>query len=585
MGLDLELQESVAEPAVPAPAFVVELESRPVAFLVNLRDLFWTPRQPPLHLLSWPAAPWPDVFVPRRLPWAGVAGSVVGHVVVIAVVLTLVRLYPDRPAIVDHPDIAHNEVIYYSPAEYLAQLDTGSAPAEKSERGDPEFAPQPIISVPPQADNHVQTIVTPPNVKLDRDVPLPNIVAWSQTPQSVPLGATARDAADLKTPALAMPVVAPQPDVSRSLDRPSQSLSQSVVAPAPEVSLSAERQVLQAPQAAVVAPAPQVNAEQIRRSGDINIGHSVVVAPAPQLPTVDRSAATRVGPLTSGSSVVPPPPSIQASGSQADGGRVIALNLRPLAPNAAAEIPAANRRGSFAATPEGNPGARGTPQVTGKNETAAQPGKGTGSGAGVGTGKSTDAPPGLYVGAAPKTATVGPDAGTATQNPSDSSRLMASVTPPRVTSIPPRSTSETAVDTPTPLERQVFGDRRFYRMNINVPNLNSAGGSWIVRFAELKENNEKGDLTSPVATRTADPAYPLELMRHNVQGTVTLYAVIHTDGSVSDVKVLQSVDDRLDEFASAALARWKFRPATKNGAPVTLEAVVVIPFRPSRANF
>ena len=55
----------------------------------------------------------------------------------------------------------------------------------------------------------------------------------------------------------------------------------------------------------------------------------------------------------------------------------------------------------------------------------------------------------------------------------------------------------------------------------------------------------KGELSSPVAIRTADPGYPLELMRHNVQGTVTLYAVIHSDGSVSDVKVLQSVDERL----------------------------------------
>ena len=106
-----------------------------------------------------------------------------------------------------------------------------------------------------------------------------------------------------------------------------------------------------------------------------------------------------------------------------------------------------------------------------------------------------------------------------------------------------------------------------------------------MRFAPLKDDEEKGEVSSPVATRTADPGYPLELMRHNVQGTVTLYAVIHIDGSVSDVKVLQSVDDRLDSYASAALAKWKFRPATRDGNPVALETVVVIPFRPSRASF
>ncbi len=160
--------------------------------------------------------------------------------------------------------------------------------------------------------------------------------------------------------------------------------------------------------------------------------------------------------------------------------------------------------------------------------------------------------------------------------------MMASITSPRVSSAPTHPANE--VDNSTPLDRQVFGNRRFYRMNLNMPNPNSSGGSWIVRFAELKDDGQESDLSSPVAIQTADPAYPLELMRHNVQGTVTLYAVIHSDGSVSDVKVLQSVDDRLDGFATAALTRWKFRPATKNGTPVALEAIVVIPFHPSRSS-
>jgi TonB family protein len=581
MRLGLEVEESVPESVVSAPAFLVELEPRPTAFFRNLRDLFWTPRQPALHLVSYPAAPWPDVFVRRALPWGGLSTSALVHVAVIAALLSVVRLFPERPAIVDHPVLSHKDVIYYTPAEYLAQLDTGSAPSEKAEKGDPEFSPQPIISVPPQADNHVQTIVTPPDVKLDRDVPMPNIVAWSQRQPSVPLGATARNAADLKAPTLASAaVVAPSPEVKRSLDRPSQSLSTDVVAPAPEVSLAAGRKVLQAPQPPVVAPAPQVNAENIRKLGDLNIGHSEVVAPAPQLPVAERSVAARVGPLVAGTNAVPPPPSAEASGPRSGGGRVIALNVRPLAPNIATEVPEGNRRGSFAATPEGNPDARGTPPADAKNAKGNEAGAGSGKGSGAAADRPSDAPPGLYVGSAPKAATTAAAAG---NSPFDHARMIASITPPRVTSAPAHPANE--VDSPSPLDRQVFGDRRFYRMNLNMPNLNSSGGSWVVRFAELKDDGQKGDLTSPVATRTADPAYPLELMRHNVQGTVTLYAVIHGDGSVSDVKVLQSVDDRLDDFATAALTRWKFRPATKNGNPVALEAVVVIPFHPSRSSF
>jgi len=119
-------------------------------------------------------------------------------------------------------------------------------------------------------------------------------------------------------------------------------------------------------------------------------------------------------------------------------------------------------------------------------------------------------------------------------------------------------------------------------MTLNMPNLNSAGGSWVIRFAELKGNEGKGELTAPVATQKVDPGYPLELMRRNVQGTVILYAVIRNDGSVSDVRVLRGVDDRLDQYARAALAGWRFRPATKNGNAVDLEAVVTIPFKPVR---
>ena len=82
--------------------------------------------------------------------------------------------------------------------------------------------------------------------------------------------------------------------------------------------------------------------------------------------------------------------------------------------------------------------------------------------------------------------------------------------------------------------------------------------------------------------RKFDPAYPLELMRQNVGGTVILYGVIHADGTVGSVRVLRSVDERLDQFASEAIAKWQFQPATKNGAAVDVEATFWIPFRPAK---
>jgi TonB family protein len=172
--------------------------------------------------------------------------------------------------------------------------------------------------------------------------------------------------------------------------------------------------------------------------------------------------------------------------------------------------------------------------------------------------------------------------------------LIASVRPPRVSSLPSRSMQPENPAKLSEPERAVFGNRKFYSVTLNMPNLNSAGGSWVIRFAELnhESNNHEGnnqdanspgaDLSQPAATRKVDPAYPLQLMRENVAGTVILYAIIRADGTVGNVRVIRGVDDRLDRFASQAIAKWQFQPAMKNGSPVDVEATFQIPFRPSR---
>jgi TonB family protein len=172
--------------------------------------------------------------------------------------------------------------------------------------------------------------------------------------------------------------------------------------------------------------------------------------------------------------------------------------------------------------------------------------------------------------------------------------LIASVRPPRVSSPPSRSMQPESAAKLSEPERAVFGNRKFYSVTLNMPNLNSAGGSWVIRFAELnhESNNHEGnnqdansadaDLSQPAATRKVDPAYPLQLMRENVAGTVILYAIIRADGTVGSVRVIRGVDDRLDRFASQAIAKWQFQPAMKNGSPVDVEATFQIPFRPSR---
>ena len=125
-------------------------------------------------------------------------------------------------------------------------------------------------------------------------------------------------------------------------------------------------------------------------------------------------------------------------------------------------------------------------------------------------------------------------------------------------------------------------------MNVNNPNVSSASGSWILKFAELDESGGSADpakqeragaLSGPIAERKVDPRYPQSLIRAHVEGEVVLYAIIRADGSVDSIQVARSLDKELDQYAMEALAQWKFKPATRNGQPVALEAIVHIPFK------
>ncbi len=506
---------------------------------------------------------WRDVFVQQELPWGRFLQSALLHTAAVVFVWTISLSGIRQQKILDHAAFDRSSLVTYSPEEYLPPLDTGASEAPKAQKGDPVYAKQPILSVPREADNRSQTIVVPPDLKLDHDVPLPNIVATGAIAPAVPL--------DAARPSLSARIVAPETQV---------------VAPAPDVQFARERVVQAAMKSDVVAPPPELTQSTKGHVGLMNIGPSDVVAPAPQLTVTEQhSLAARGKGTLPGGSVQPvgPPPSVVAGGTSA-GGRLIALGIHPVAPSGPVAVPGGNRRGTFSATPLGKPGASGTPDLAGG-------GKGDSGFKARNNGRGS-LPAGLHVGAADSGATSAVERngaaarGNSGGNGADGAREMASLSSSGATPgarSGARAASAVPDDKVTDVDRQVFGGKRFYEMALNMPNLNSSTGSWVIRFAELDAGRKEGELLAPVATEKSDPGYPLELIRANVHGMVTLYAVIHADGKVGDIRVLNSPDERLDSFAAKALARWKFVPAVRAGKPVALEAVVVIPFRVRRS--
>jgi TonB family protein len=152
--------------------------------------------------------------------------------------------------------------------------------------------------------------------------------------------------------------------------------------------------------------------------------------------------------------------------------------------------------------------------------------------------------------------------------------------PPAVSSEPPNF----AALAPDAKPEAIFAQRRVYSLNVNMPNLNSATGSWILNFTEMRTapggpQSGSREIAAPSPLRKVDPKYPPSAVAEHIEGEVILYAVIRRDGSVDSIQLVKGIDDQLDANAMHALAQWKFRPAETNGEPLDLEAIVHIPFR------
>src|ERR1039458_733357 len=89
--------------------------------------------------------------------------------------------------------------------------------------------------------------------------------------------------------------------------------------------------------------------------------------------------------------------------------------------------------------------------------------------------------------------------------------------------------------------------RAVYTMAIQMPNVTSYSGSWLVWFAErdVSPGGPAADVEAPQPLRKVDPKYIASAADERVEGKVRLWAVIGKDGHVGSVTLLSHVDARL----------------------------------------
>jgi TonB family protein len=507
-------------------------------FLENVSALL-DPRRPIVHPFD---DIFPAVFLRPGTRRGSLLASSLTHLAVIVVIwnshASYLYLKPQEMR-VTQPSFDNRKITWYQMADRLPAVSpTEPAPYKPSERGGKRRGPSPkgssglrdqqiVISNPPNPDNAQQTIVQPdaPNIRITQNVKIPNLMMWEEKVRPAP----PVDMVKMPLAKLQMPAELIRRPVSLPEDLGNKSLAEAKLAAVP----------------------------------------SLVADPKLTLPVEEIAA----------------PPSVAVGGGDTNGSlrRLIAISANPAAPGGPIDVPPGNRAGAFSTGPVGkvpgtpNGSLAGIPDEGGVGPALAGDGISAG---GVGGGSGIRVPGLLISGPAGP-----PPAGPVVAAPAP----RAPVRSPMGRGVSPEE-AKAALTRPTrslpawkggqPQELGFSPGKKIYTVYINMPNLSSGSGSWVLRFAELeaRQPGDDADLAAPVAMRKVDPGYVPDAIREKIEGQVLLRAIIRSDGRVEHVEVLKSLDSRLDERAVRAMLRWEFQPATRHGAPVDLEAVIQIPF-------
>lgn len=311
--------------AVPRLRLLPEIEPGYRVFLRNLADLILLRYEPPFVTTTRPAPFWDDVFVDSRIPWTSFLESMVWHFLLIATVWAASYGYAALKGPQAISQFQKSSVTYYTPSETFPAIGshpTALPPKPQKNSAVATSRRESALAVKPEQP---RGLVTPPDLKL-KSPGLPNVAGSSATLPPVPLAAT--EGSRLAGRLGGVTVVAPPPQVTAAMGRNAGLggiAGGGIVAPAPELgSMGAGPRRIEGGSTgtAVVGPPPTIQGTG-RQLGDLNIGHSDVIAPAPSLPVHEQS--TLGGQMrgtfgSSGPGVVPPPPSVEPSGVGGLGG-------------------------------------------------------------------------------------------------------------------------------------------------------------------------------------------------------------------------------------------------------------------------
>jgi TonB family protein len=540
------LEELPPHSRLPRLDLGIDWESPREEFRSSLREFLSGPRPPTYNEVENTPGFRVDWIRPR-LPGRAFSASLLWHVAVIWILI--LPIWGFIPQVTPTLAPVEIELTWYGEPQDLPRIQLhANIPKPEKKPDDPAKRPaqqgadafhprQTIISIPVRVTHPRQTLIrpdappTPPKIV----TPLPNIVQWSD--------------ASLKRPHLELAPTAAAPRLRH--------------------------------RAVADAVAPEVSNTE-KNAGPINIAPSPASIVRPRIALDAMSTAVAQRHATGADAG--PAPEIGAAADQGDAGlrRLIALSAAPAPPTPQVSVPEGNLAARISISPEG--GKPGTPGAT----TGAAAGAGENGGGASASSQVANTAGGATGGSLPAAISISgaaPRAGNGGITPSGSRAGGLNLKPmaPYEPSSTRRGPADVSKFDPGMAPEKILSGKEVYTLHVNLPNLTSASGSWIMDFAELDEQGgppyqHRELVACPVPVEKADPKYPPELIKAHVKGEVVLYAIIRKDGSVDSIQVVRGLDPQLDHNAIQALTRWKFHPGTHAGTPADFEGVIYVPF-------
>jgi hypothetical protein len=520
------------------PGFLVRREPRASGLWESLRVL-----AAHVGVGDWRALPYNPfrnaTLARSRLGGTPLSGSLVLHCLAVLCLIYLPREFPDT-SILDAPP-AMPEVIYYQapipnetqPAPHIAPAGPGGRPMSGVRPADvPTLGSTAarkmvvIVSKPSQPDNIRQTIVQPksPDVKIITDLQLPNLIVGNVAAVHAPLQFDPNDSKPMQSKRDVAPTQAPAPETTAQVT--------SLLTPS-----------------------------------NFQPKMPVPVAGAPAQRASSNSSASLEAP--------------QISGSQALGVTgIVALSVDP-GTNLVA--PPGNRSGEFAISQNVNSGSPGGQENAVKSGGTGKEGQGGDTTIGVGVNVTGGAgAPGWDLSVSVNGRGKDSSAGTL-----DAHLALSMVYPVPSSSVLRKNELIVSTGPVGGGGLDVYGALtcgKIYTIFLSMPVkswtmqycLQSGGASQAPTDTYATVVHLGQGLVPPQAETKFDfkrlPVPPA--MLHKL---IILKGTLGADGTVDPIQVYQGIQPQMDEAARLALARWKFKPALREGKAVPVQVLVGIP--------